>query len=81
MTADNLKKLRIELGLTIGRCAEDMKFSRQTIYNLENGLVAKPSTLKYYELYLKEVRRMRNYANNHRTQYSNRMGEMHVGTR
>lgn len=66
MRADNLKRLRLELGLTLGRAADEMKFSRQTLYNIENGLVKKESTLHYYELYLKDVRRKREYAAQHR---------------
>lgn len=62
MKVGNLKRLRIALGITLGKAAEDMKLSRQTLYNIENGAVAKESTLNYYELYLKDVRRQREYA-------------------
>lgn len=62
MKVDNLKRLRIALGITLGKAAEDMKLSRQTLYNIENGAVAKESTLNYYELYLKDVRCRREYA-------------------
>ena len=57
MKPSNLKKLRIGLGLTIGRCADEMGLTRQTIINLETGKTTKPSSLKFYELYLKDVRR------------------------
>lgn len=51
--------MRIELGLTIGKCAEDMRVDRQTIINIEQGRTKKESSLQHYELYLKDVRRKR----------------------
>ena len=57
MKARNLRKLRISLGLTVGGCAEQMGLTRQTIVNIESGKTTKESSLKYYEMYLKEVRR------------------------
>lgn len=66
MKVGNLKRLRIDLGITLGKAAEDMKLSRQTLYNIENGAVTKESTLNYYELYLKDVRRRREYATERR---------------
>lgn len=59
MLARNLRKMRIELGLTIGKCAEDMRVDRQTIINIEQGRTKKESSLQHYELYLKDVRRKR----------------------
>ena len=61
MKPENLKRLRISLGRTIGKCADDMNVSRQTLYNLEQGKPVKPSTMTYYELYLKSVKRDRDY--------------------
>lgn len=61
MNPENLKRLRVSLGMTIGKCADDMNVSRQTLYNLESGKPVKPSTLTYYELYLKNVKRDRDY--------------------
>lgn len=62
MKPSNLKRLRLNLDLTIGRCADDMHVSRQTLYNIENGTVCKDSTMLLYELYLKEIKRQRDYA-------------------
>ena len=56
MLPRNLKKLRLELGLTQGYCAEQMHLSRQTILNIEKGKVTRDATLYYYELYLKRKR-------------------------
>lgn len=61
MKPENLKRLRISLGRTIGKCADDMNVSRQTLYNLEQGRPVKQSTLTFYELYLKSVKRDRDY--------------------
>lgn len=61
MNPENLKRLRVSLGMTIGKCADDMNVSKQTLYNLESGKSVKPSTLTYYELYLKSVKRDRDY--------------------
>lgn len=65
MKPENLRKLRMTLGLTKGKVAEDMLISRPTVDHLEDGS-AKPATLQYYELYLKEERRKRLYAKEHR---------------
>ena len=43
--------------MTVGGCAEQMGLTRQTIINIESGKTTKESSLKYYELYLKEIRR------------------------
>lgn len=59
MTPKNLKKLRLELGLTQGACADGMRVSRQTIINLEDGKIKRPATLQYYELFLKAIKRAR----------------------
>lgn len=62
MLPKNLKKLRLDLGLTMGGCADGMGVSRQTIYRLETGAVEKDATYLFYELYLKDVKRKRDYA-------------------
>lgn len=61
MKPSNLKKLRLDIGLTPGYCANGMGVSRQTIYNIENGK-SPESTIYFYELYLKDVKRRRDYA-------------------
>lgn len=66
MKASNLVKLRNKLGLTPGYCANGMHVTRQTIYNIENGSTKKDSSLYFYELYLKEIKRQREYAKAHR---------------
>lgn len=66
MKKENLRKLRVSLGLTQGGCARDMGVSRQTVYNLETNPVSKEASLKYYELYLKDVKRRRDYAQSKR---------------
>ena len=65
MKPENLRKLSVTLGLTKGKVAEDMLISSPTVDHLEDGS-AKPATLQYYELYLKEERRKRLYAKEHR---------------
>lgn len=67
MKPSNLKRLRIDLGLTPGYCANGMGVSRQTIYNIEDGKVPM-STMYFYELYLKDVKRRREYARQRREQ-------------
>lgn len=53
MKYQNLKKLRISLGITVGKAAEEMFVTPQTICNIESGRTVKESSLFYYELYLK----------------------------
>lgn len=74
MKPENLKRLRISLGRTIGKCAEDMNVSRQTLYNLEQGRPVKQSTLTYYELYLKSIKRDRDYNSVIKDRARNRIG-------
>lgn len=74
MKPENLKRLRISLGRTIGKCAEDMNVSRQTLYNLEQGRPVKQSTLTYYELYLKSIKRDRDYNSVIKDRVRNRIG-------
>lgn len=74
MKPENLKRLRISLGRTIGKCAEDMNVSRQTLYNLEQGRPVKQSTLTYYELYLKSIKRDRDYNSVIKDRTRNRIG-------
>jgi predicted transcriptional regulator len=65
MKPQNLKRLRISLGLTCGFCAEGMGVTRQTINNIENGKSCKASEY-FYELYLKEVKRVKKYSRDRR---------------
>lgn len=65
MQPSNLKKLRLSLDLTPGYCANGMHVSRQTIYNIEDGKTPM-STNYFYELYLKDVKRRREYAHQRR---------------
>ena len=67
MKPSNLKRLRLSLDLTPGYCANGMHVSRQTIYNIEDGKVPM-STMYFYELYLKDVKRRREYARQRREQ-------------
>lgn len=69
MKPSNLKKLRLDLGLTPGYCANGMRVSRQTIYNIEEGKVPM-STMYFYELYLKDVKRRRDLAREWRETWS-----------
>lgn len=66
MKPSNLKRLRLDLDLTIGYCANGMHVTRQTVYNIENGTTKKESSLYFYELFLKEVKRRKEYAADHR---------------
>ena len=66
MKPSNLKRLRLDLGLTPGYCANGMGVSRQTIYNIENGTTKAESSRYFYELYLKDVKRRRDYARERR---------------
>lgn len=62
MRKENLKKLRLNLHLTQGAVAEGMGLTRQTVDNIESGRSHKPASLLFYELYLKDQRRRRDYA-------------------
>lgn len=66
MKPSNLKAIRLDLGLSRGACAEGMSVTRQTIYNIESGK-SKKSSEYFYELYLKNLRRARQYAYDKRT--------------
>ena len=66
MKPTNLKKLRLSLNLTPQACANEMGITRQTVHNMEAGRTTKSASLYYYELYLKEVKRRRDYAREHR---------------
>ena len=66
MKPSNLKRLRLDLGLTPGYCANGMGVSRQTICNIENGTTKAESSRYFYELYLKDVKRRRDYARERR---------------
>ena len=66
MKPSNLKRLRLSLDLTPGYCANGMHVSRQTIYNIENGTTKAESSRYFYELYLKDVKRRRDYARERR---------------
>ena len=57
MKYQNLKKLRISLGITVGKAAEEMFVTPQTICNIESGRTVKESSLFCYELYLKYEKR------------------------
>lgn len=61
MKGNDLKRKRAQLGLTIGRVANDMYLTPQTICNLERGAITKKSSLKYYELYLKRYEGIKTY--------------------
>lgn len=74
MNPENLKRLRVSLGRTIEKCADDMNVSRQTLYNLESGKPVKQSTLTYYELYLKNVKRDRDYQSVIKDRTRNKVG-------
>ena len=65
MKPRNLKKLRLKLGLSPQVCAAEMGLTRQTIHNIEAGRTTKDSSLYYYELYLKEIKRRRDYERAH----------------
>ena len=69
MKPSNLKRLRLSLDLTPGYCANGMHVSRQTIYNIEEGKVPM-STMYFYELYLKDVKRRRELAREWRETWS-----------
>ena len=71
MKAENLKKLRISLGLTTGGCAIGMGVTRQTIINIESGRTSKESSLQHYELYLKDIRRKQEERDNYKRRISN----------
>lgn len=71
MKPENLKKLRISLGLTTGGCAIDMGVTRQTIINIESGRTSKESSLQHYELYLKDIRRKQQERDNYKRRISN----------
>ena len=66
MKPSNLKKLRLSLDLTPGYCAKGMHITRQTIYNIENGTTKAESSRYFYELYLKDIKRRRDYARERR---------------
>lgn len=66
MLPRNLKKLRLELGLTPKAIADKMHVSVQLIYNIEHDKTVKESSVIFYELALKEEKRKRDYANEHR---------------
>jgi DNA-binding XRE family transcriptional regulator len=59
MNPRNLRKMRLSLGLSPMVCANDMGVTRQTIHNLESGRTSKEASLRYYELYLQDVKRRR----------------------
>lgn len=65
MLSSNLKKLRTSLCLTPAEVGEGMGLTRQTIYRIEDGTAKKSNTL-FYELYLKDIKRKREYAAEHR---------------
>lgn len=62
MRRESLKRLRLSIPLTLTYCAEGMHISRQTLGNLESGRVQCEATMQHYELYLKDVKRQRQYA-------------------
>lgn len=67
MTPANLKKLRMSLGLTPKAIADKMSVSTQLIRKIEwDKEPVKESSLIFYELALKEERRKREYAREHR---------------
>lgn len=66
MKPSNLKKLRLELGMTPKAIADKMRMSVQLIYNIEHDKKVKESSLIFYELALKEEKRKRDYARKHR---------------
>lgn len=66
---DKLRRKRISLGLTQGRCAKEMELTRQTINSLETGRIKKRSSYVFYDLYLKDVERRREYSKMMRERY------------
>lgn len=66
MKPRNLKKLRLELGLTPKAIADKMCMSTQLIYNIEHDKPVKESSLIFYELALKDEKRKRDYTREHR---------------
>lgn len=66
MKTSSLKKLRLELGLTPKAIADKMRMSTQLVYNIEHDKPVKESSLIFYELALKEEKRKRDYAREHR---------------
>ena len=66
MKPSNLKKLRNELGVTQGYCANKMHLHLRTIQRIEDGECKNQSTLNYYELFLKNEKSIKDYRLNHR---------------
>ena len=62
MSPSAMQHLRYSLGYTIKHCADDMGLSAKTLADVESGKNTRYANRYYYELYLKERKRQRVYA-------------------
>jgi len=65
MRPSSLKRLRLSIGVSCEEVAKQMHLTRQTVYNMEEGKTNEAG-LHHLELTLKDMKRQRDYAKDHR---------------